>query len=388
MNESYRTRIAMLSDANNPHTIRWVRALAERGHELLVYSLSDLRESRAFEGLPNVRIESAAIPSEVIANGQGGIGKLRYLRAVPALRRAILAFRPNVVHAHYATSYGLLGLACGARPLVVSVWGMDVYNAPSESLLLRQVVRTVLTRADAVLSTSHVMKARTAELVRRHIHVTPFGVDIRRFAPRAAAGGGSDSKPVVVGTVKTLEPKYGIEYLIRAFARLEHHGIRSDAVRLLIVGSGWLSSDLERLARELGIVDRTEFAGRVSYDSVHLYHQRMDVSVFPSIEDSESFGVAAVEAQACGVPVVVSDVGGLPEVVLRETTGFVVPPRDVDSLASAIARLVVDHDLRRRFGEAARAHVVERFSLEACVRQLEQIYRDLLGRESCRRANA
>src|SRR5262249_55016845 len=88
---------------------------------------------------------------------------------------------------------------------------------------------------------------------------------------------------------------------------------------------------------------------------VHQVHQELDIAVFPSIEDSESFGVSAVEAQACARPVIVSRVGGLPEVVRENTTGLVVPPRDEVGLAQAILRLLEDPRLARRPGASTYA---------------------------------
>jgi len=364
-------RIALLSDVNNPHTIRWVRALAKADHELLVFSLR-AAEKDYFGGLGNVRVESAAVPSEVVQSSQGAFAKLTYLQAVPKLRRVLDSFQPAIVHAHYATSYGLLGVLAGRRPFAVSVWGMDVYDGP-RSLVLRMLLKYVLSRADLVLSTSHVMREETLKLVARPIEVVPFGVDVERFAPR-------EQRPstLTIGTVKTLEPKYGIEYLVRAFAQLPRHGVELERVRLMIVGGGPLLSPLSALARELGIAERTEFTGRVDYEQIHRHQQELDIAVFPSVEDSESFGVAAVEAQACGVPAVVSRVGGLPEVVEDGVTGLVVPKRDPDALAAAIARLVLDEPLRRAMGLAARERVLRDYSLDHCRSRLEAIFASAL----------
>jgi len=372
-------RIAILSDVNNPHTLRWARVLATRGHELLIFSLVAPSEDY-FVGFSNVFVETAGVAERVVTARQGSFGKGQYLRAIPTLRRALRDFRPQVVHAHYVTSYGLLALLSGWRPFAVSVWGMDVFDAP-KSALLRQIVRAVLFRADAVLSTSHVMKQQTLRVAQTDISVIPFGVDVARFVPAERRTG-----RFTIGTVKSLEPKYGIEYLVRAFARLPEYGVALEHKSLLICGAGSLRQYLEELATELGVRESVEFSGRIGYEQVHTYHQRLDIAVFPSVEDSESFGVAVVEAQACGVPAIVSDVGGLPEVVDSGTTGLVVEPRDVDGLARAIARLVLDDEERKRMGIAARARVVDMYSIDECVVSLEVVLTELASRGGKRRS--
>jgi glycosyltransferase involved in cell wall biosynthesis len=367
-------RIALLADANNPHTIKWITALAERRHELLLYSLASLQHNE-FAHLGNVRVECLGLAAGTITSKQAALGKLQYLRAVPRLRRLLRKFDPHIVHSHYATSYGLLGLLTARSPWVVSVWGMDVYEALS-SPMLRRLLRMVLKRACAVLSTSAVMARHVSSIVAREVVVTPFGVDMVRFAP--AANPSPQHDVLTVGTVKTLEPKYGIEYLLRAFAQLPQYGVAPCSVRLRIVGSGFLLEDMRKLADELAIADRTEFVGRVPYDEVHQQHQLLDVAVFPSIDESESFGVSVVEAQACGVPVVVSRVGGLPEVVVDGETGYVVPARSPAALAEAVAKLLLNHELRANMGKRARMHVASRYTLSESVDLMERVYARLV----------
>lgn len=360
-------RLAVLSDVNNPHTLRWVRALAERGHQILLFSLS-VPNGNYFSDFDNVRLEACGVQSAIVESDQGSVRKIAYLTAVPRLRKVLKAFRPDVVHSHYATSYGLLGLLSGCRPFVVSVWGMDVYDAP-RSYLLRLIVRRVLASADEVLSTSLVMRERTLQILNRRIEVVPFGIDVSRFVPAR-----KDSGLLIIGTVKALETKYGIEFLIRAYSLLPRYGVEIGATRLMIVGDGSLRAELEDLARSLGVADYTRFVGRVEYHKVHEYQQRMDIAVFPSIDDSESFGVAVVEAQACGIPAVVCNVGGLPEVVMDGVTGIVVAHSDPESLAAAIARLCNDGASRERLGMAGRERAVTFYSLQSCVQKLEGIF--------------
>jgi glycosyltransferase involved in cell wall biosynthesis len=194
------------------------------------------------------------------------------------------------------------------------------------------------------------------------IAITPFGVDLERFSPAPRP----ENRPLTVGIVKSLAPKYGVDLLVRAFAGLP------PGCRLLIVGDGPQRAGLEALTRELDIAERTEFAGAVPHADVPRWLNRLDIYTAPSRLDSESFGVAVIEASACALPVVVSDAGGLPEVVRDGETGLVVPRDDVPALQAALLRLVHDAPLRERLGRAGRAHVTRAYAWAHCVDLMER----------------
>ena len=368
-------RLMILSDAASAHTVRWVQALAGRGHEILIFTLMP-PPAEVYENLTNVSVVWPGIGADIARSSEGTLRKLEYLRALPLLRAQIRGWKPDLVHAHYASSYGLLATLARARPRIVSVWGMDVFSFPRRSGLHRRLMQWVLRSADAVLSTSHVMRERVHELVDRSVDVTPFGVDTRRFCPPTVL------RPpgcLFAGTVKALEEKYGIDYLLRAFAIVLNKGMHPFGYRLLIVGGGSCRDQLERLAIDLGIADKVQFAGTCAYADAHHWHQALDVAVYPSIDPSESFGVAAVESQSCGVPVVVSRIGGLPEVIVENKTGKLVSPRDVDALAAAMLEILDNPALRRAMGESGRRHVVESYSIEACTAIMEKAYAEVVA---------
>ena len=203
------------------------------------------------------------------------------------------------------------------------------------------------------------------------------GVDLENFRPLPVRSLFS-SGDIVVGTVKTLEVKYGIEYLIRAF-RLLKDMLAAIPLKLLIVGGGSQRARLESLARELGVWADTRFTGHVGHDEVPQYFNMLDIAVMPSIYDSESFGVSAIEASACCKPVVVCDVGGLPEVVEDGVTGLVVESRNEVAIATAIGRLVAEPGLRSKMGQAGRERVGKLYEWNANVEQMLSIYDEVAG---------
>jgi glycosyltransferase involved in cell wall biosynthesis len=360
-----RMRIALLAPANNVHTHKWLDFYSARGIDVYAISLESHVDPAATRR-PGVR--QALLP---LAFGH----KAAYLLTVSRLRRLLSQADPDLVHAHYVSSYGLLGAMANRHPYVVSVWGSDVYDFPREGPVQRRIVEFALGRADAVCSTSHVMATETATYTDKPIAVTPFGVDVTRFAPAPREPDGR----VVFGTVKTMKPKYGIDVLLRAYREFgDRVGAEAFArTDLVVVGGGPALAEYTELASTLGLGERVRFTGQVAHADVPAAINGLDVFFVPSVLDSESFGVAAVEAQACGVPVVVSDVGGLPEVVRDGETGYVVPPRDPGTLADRMQTLAADEGLRRRLGRAGREHAVAAYTWEHNAALMLEVYAGL-----------
>lgn len=363
--------LLLFGHASSSHTYKWVRSVADGVNRILVLSLVAPRPG-LFEALPNVSVE---VLEQEVRKGVSPLSKIKYLRVLSEIRDRIRSFRPDVLHAHYASSYGLLGALTGFHPYVISVWGSDVYDFPRKSPLHRLVLRYSLSRADRILSTSRAMAGETGNYTGKPIEVTPFGIDLDRFRPDCPR---RDAFPgeLVIGTTKALEDVYGQEYLIRAFAEVVGASPGS-CLRLWLIGRGQAEARLRALAAELGLEDRVTFEGLVPNESIQECHARIDV--FAMLSNAESFGVAALEAQACGKPVVATAVGGLPEVVQDGVTGFLVPPRDPGAAAAAIARLVRDDGLRASMGAAARKRVESLYDWKLCALQRASIYESLAG---------
>lgn len=362
--------LAYLSSGNSIHTIKWVNAMVQRGHDVHLLTLHDA--------------DRAAIDPSVVIHRLPFSAPLGYFASALRVRRLLREIAPDLLHAHYASGYGTLGRLAGFHPLVLSVWGSDIYDFPYASPLHRALVRTNLKAADVLCSTSHVMARQTEKVWPEAglIEVTPFGVSLDQFEVKNEAG--AEEGLVTVGTVKTLAPKYGIDLLVRAFHRVREDVGASDPdqasrLRLRIVGGGPEREALQALVDQLGLSDVTTFEGAVPHTEVAGYLRALDVYVALSRLDSESFGVAIIEASASAVPVVVSDVGGLPEVVADGQTGVVVPREDVEAAAVAIKRLVLDPGARREMGRAGRRLVEERYSWSRCVDVMEEVYISVLA---------
>ncbi|GGJ63954.1 glycosyltransferase involved in cell wall biosynthesis [Anoxybacillus voinovskiensis] len=335
-------KVALLAPSKSIHTHKWALFYQQQGIDVKVITFKDHYSPENAK-----EVETWVLPKWFP-------GKFSYISSVFALKKQLASFQPDILHAHYVSSYGFVGALANYHPFYVSVWGRDIYQFPQQHAINRTIVEFTLKKADVICSTSHVMAVETKKYTNKPVEVTPFGVDLSIFRPMER----QKKDTVTIGTVKALSDKYGIADLIKAFAMIHQQYPNTN---LLIVGDGPQRQEYEQLVETLGICHVTTFTGRVPNTEVPNYINQMDIFAVPSTEDSESFGVAAVEAMACGVPVVVSNVGGLPEVVKKDITGLIVPKENPEALAAAFQKLLGDTDLRHRMGRNGIQHVKEHY---------------------------
>ncbi len=292
---------------------------------------------------------------EVVANTDPRKGIRVVVKYASLLLRAVWAaakFRPDVVEGHYLWPTGIVTAAAAAvarAPYVLYAHGSDIPDATAP-VLYRWAVR----RAAEI----HTNSPDTAERLRRavpdvgSVEVLPPGVDLDLFEPVG------EPEPGTVVYVGDLVPHKGVDVLIRALTRLD------ETVRLVVVGDGPQAPELRRLADELGVADRILWVGAVDHTDVPRWLSRGAVVAVPSRRDA--LGQVAIEALACGRPVVVSDVGGLAAIPTSEC-GEAVAADDPGVLAEAIRRWLhprrptgVGDAARRRAGEYEREAVASR----------------------------
>jgi glycosyltransferase involved in cell wall biosynthesis len=178
---------------------------------------------------------------------------------------------------------------------------------------------------------------------------------------------------LVIGTVANLFPRKGYEYLIQAVMEVNR---KKPGICCLIVGEGdeVYRSKLQEMVQKNGLEKIVTFLGFQQDVPSHI--AAMDIFVLPSI--MEGFGIVLLEAMAVGKPIVATTVGGIPEIVEDQVTGFLVPPRNSGALAQKIMDLLENPDLREKLGQAGKARVLDRFSVQRMTLQLQDIYRGLV----------
>lgn len=348
--------IVYLANAANIHTMRWTEHFLKKGYEIHIISFEMAEISGA--NIINLPVQT--------------FGTAGFWRTVYKIRRIIREIKPVLLHAHYAGMYGLYGALSGFHPYVLSVWGTDVLVVPKKSFFHKQVIRFNLAKADYICSTSKFMAKEAGLYTNKNMTITPFGIDTNFYKQTDLK---SNRDEIIIGTIKGLDFLYGIDILIKAY-----HIVRSNnpdkKISLMIAGEGEHRASFEKLTVNLGISDTVTFLGRIQQKDVPFYLNRF--SIFAALSRSESFGVAVLEASACNLPVVVSDAGGLPEVVENGTTGFIVPSDNVEKAALAIDHLVNNPALRLSMGENGREFVKRKYKWDVNALVMENLYKDII----------
>lgn len=358
------------------HGRRWLEYLGTR-HDVHVATFKDFGER-----IPGVTVH--ALLGNVEARQPSGTQSAEPDRSTPWLTMRIgLRFarkfgclidelQPDLVHAHQSIPFGWYALravrASKLKPrLIVSVWGSDVLAFPERYPLYGWMNRRVLDGADSVTATGKFLRSAAYRWTdRRDIMLVPFGVDTSRFTPKARVA----DHPHIFGMVKQLKAElYGLEMAIAALALARK---KDDSLRLELAGDGPARQSLERLAASLGVADVVRFLGAIPTDELPPIWQFWDVHLLPSRQ--ESFGVAALEAQACGLPVLAARTGGIPEVVRESVTARFVEPLDAEHLAQAMLALVNDRALLESARREGPTWVHQAYEWSDSCRRMEKVY--------------
>lgn len=358
-------KVCLLAGASSIHTVRWANAIAGLGHNV---SLITMHPSKLDQLDEKIKVYELKYKN-----------KFGYYLNFLEVRSLLKKIQPDLLNVHYASGYGTLARLANFTPTLLSVWGSDVYLYPYKNKGNKKTLIKNLMSADQIASTSIAMSKQTKKFIEpsNPIEITPFGIDLEKV--KALKNKPNDQ--IVIGTVKSLKSVYGIDILINATAKLfellkKENSDLVNQIQLKIVGNGPEFDNLNQLAMKLNISHITEFVGAIPNEEVPKYLSEFDV--YCAFSHSESFGVAILEASACQVPVIVSNVGGLPEVVLDGETGFVVNHLEIDEVTKKLLTLVTNPTIREDMGQKGRKFVKEHYEWKKNVLQMEKVYENVI----------
>lgn len=362
-------RVLLLSDTYSEHTEKWALGLASQGVEVGLFSFN--KASYAWYDQKD-RITVLYEPLEK-AHTSGLLNKFSYLKYVLPLKKAIKKFKPDVLHAHYATSYGLVGALSGFKPYVISAWGTDVMKFPQKGFINKSILSYNLRSAQAICATSHTIEEYLKPVTTKNIDVIPFGVDVNVFCFKTV-NKIFDTDAFVIGCIKALEKLYNIDVLMQAFHQLKQK-YPTRSLKLLIIGEGSEKQNLEQQAQALDLQQDVVFTGRIAFNEVANYFNQIDV--LANISDYESFGVSVIEAMACEKPVIATNTGGLKEIIENSTFGSLVEVGNVEQTTHEMEKYLLDSVLKERVGKAAREKVIEKYNWTNNIKQMIDVYSQL-----------
>jgi N-acetyl-alpha-D-glucosaminyl L-malate synthase BshA len=343
-------------------------ALAERGHEVHVFS--NARPFRLHTFTPNVYFHEVPVVHYALFE------HTPYTLTISStLYEAVVMHRLDVIHAHYAIPHAaaawMARQMCGGRPpIVTTLHGTDITLVGSHPAYA-PVVKFTIDQSDAVTAVSHYLAEATRERigVTRAIRVIPNFVDGETYQRQTRSASrdlfAPDGQPIIAH-ISNMRPVKRLSDIITAFVKLR----RRIKARLLLVGDGPERARAEMEARRGGVHEDVFFLGN-QVDIADLL-SIADVYFLPS--ETESFGLSALEAMACEVPVVATRVGGLPEVVADGETGFLCDVGNTEQMSQRLWELGMNRALRDRMGRAARARALELFPKDKIVEQYESVY--------------
>ncbi len=290
--------------------------------------------------------------------------------------------RLDLLHVHYAIPFAIAGflaqhmLGPSAPKLITTLHGTDITLVGQDRSFF-EITRFGIERSNGVTAVSEFLRRMTVEEfeVRNPIEVIPNFIDLstccagRTFPDRSTFATPAEK---ILLHVSNFRPVKRVVDVVRIFERVS----REVPSVLLMVGEGPERSSAQALARRLGVADRVRFLGR--RDHVEELAGMADVFLLPS--EIESFGLSALEAMACEVPVVGSDQGGLPEVVHHAETGYLLPVGDIEGMAARTIELLTDEGHRRALGQAGRRRAAALFGADRIVSQYERYYESVLSR--------
>ena len=360
--------------------------LDERGYETTLVAGT---LARGEESMARVA-EDRGVEIVVLPELSREIAPLHDLRAARQLARVIRELRPHILHTHTAKAGAVGRLAArfagGARPpIVVHTFHGHVlrgYFGPIRSRAFRLLERRLASEATALVAVSPEVRDDLVSLgvaPKEKFRVIRLGIELDRRVTAGENGRaelrrmmGIPPERFVVGWVGRMTAVKRMDDVVSAFGQLDAKGV--DAC-LCLVGDGPDRASTERKAHRLGVMRRCLFLGY--QDDVAPFFAAFDAFLLPS--GNEGTPVTTIEALAGGRPVVATRVGGVPDVVRDGQDGFLVEPGAVDELADRLARLAADGELRKRMGEAGRARVLERYSVQRLLGDMDSFYRELLA---------
>ena len=357
-----RLRLCYLSVGAFGHVGPYLEHFKEAGHDVSFVALSP----------------SPPRPVPTYELGLGGVydgvrGKWKYPLSMARARALIRRLRPDIVHAHYATSGGLAGLLCGHHPTVVTAHGTDLTQG-SRSPVWRPLLKAVFARADCVNTVSEDLKRMALGLGvdERKIEVLTLGIETQRFmtGERRKAPRGKALKLVCT---RRMEKELDCETVVEALALLKKRGV---AFQATLAGDGSLREPLERLARGRGLGPECVFAGAVSQADMPALLRAHDVYLSASRWDGTSLSL--LEALAAGLFPVVSRITANEAWLEHGVSGLLHAPGDPEHLARLLEEAAARPELASRAFDLNRRKVVELGDRTTNMRRLEAIYRRLL----------
>lgn len=344
-------------------------------------------KSHTIDGTPVLRFRYAPAKLEILTHDEGAPSKMAgrpwlQLLAIPYIISGFLKcfssclkWRPHLIHAHWPFPHAIIALGAAKVfriPLVLNFHGAELLLIRKHAWI-KPVLKFLIGQADAIFANSSFTAGKIKALRASEVFISPYGTTLAKGKSEELHARRGRFKILFVG--RHIERK-GLTYLIRAAALLS-----KEEFEVRIVGAGDLTEKLKAEAAELA-PEIVVFTGKLSPEELAAEYQSANAFTLPAIVDSkgdtEGLGVVLIEAAEANLPIVASNVGGIPDVVLDGVTGLLVPEKNPKALAEAFKRLASDEELMARLNRNAHEHIRKNFSWEPILKKQLELYRSLM----------
>ena len=321
----------------SPHDHRFLSALSETEHE--VYYVRLQRGSR--------QVEDRSIPVKIEqvpwAGGQGEFRWRNLPRLVMDFRRVVREIKPDLIHAGPIQTCAFIAVLSGFRPILSMSWGFDLMEDVHKNRGMERITRYTLKRSTFFTSDANVTREKAVAYGMNpdRTVVFPWGVDLQHFAPAVENPKSQieNKKSFTLFCNRSWEPRYGVDVLTKAFVKVA--GQNPD-VDLLLIGSGSQAQLIRQILQRGGVLERVSMPGQVTQRDLPRWYHRSDLFISPSHVDGSS--VSLMEALACGIPCLVSDIPANKEWVMENENGWLFPDGNADALAVKIQSVIARRD--------------------------------------------
>ena len=279
----------------------------------------------------------------------------------------------DLIHAHWILPQGVIAYFCKKIlkiHYIVSIHGSDILTF--NNLFFRKVYEIVLSNADFVTANSSKTAESADRIIKTNIELIPMGVDLDLFYKDKTNKKNKNPKIIFVG--RLIDWK-GVGYLLDAIAKVK---IKYPTILLEIIGDGSEKVNLQKRVKELKIENNVVFWGSIPNHKLPYFYRSSDIFVIPSIindnGETEGLGTVTLEAMACGIPVIGTDVGGIPDIIKNKVTGFLVEEKNGEAIADCIIKILGNKSLRDDMCQNAQKIIVERFSWDVVSDRFIELY--------------
>ena len=352
-------RICFLGNGNSVHIKRWLEFFKNQGHDVYIITFSNA-------DISGITIHNVG-PFNIDSNG----GNWQYVRKVTEVKKLIGEINPDIVNAHYITSYGFIGALSGFKPLVLSAWGTDILVTPRKNIAYKMITKYALNKSDLITSDSNYMTGEINNLTKTRTITVPMGVEkelcyINRI---------ENSDEIKILSLRTIDKNSNINIVLKAFSLLvKKHKYKT--AKLIITNDGPEIDNIKKLVIQEKIEENVEIKGFI--ERKDLLNLLLSSNICISIPTSDSTSVTLLEAMACGITNIVSDIPANSEWIKDGFNGIIVKDKKVENVAAAMENAINNELLKQNSIKINREIIMQRAIWDDNMKFVENEYCELI----------